>query len=110
RSGSGDDEATVRRILGQLGTPDEVVKAAAGRPLPRHAGEARNAAEAAQAAGEPGPAIPLPRDEAGPSARPGREPEWWRVPAQRSSAARTNELLAGWSGGLLPPEPDDEDE
>jgi hypothetical protein len=114
RSGSGDDEGTVRRILGKLGTPEEVVKAAAGRPLPRRAGEAR---DAAQPAGDPEPSvpepsIPLPRDqvERSGSASAGEEPQWWRVPGQRSSAARTNELLAGWSGGLLPPEPGDEEE
>jgi hypothetical protein len=110
-SNSGDSEATVRRILARLGTPDEVVKAEAGRPLPRHAGEAR---EAAKAASEPGPAVPLPRDEVASPEPPGSvggnggEPQWWRVPEQRSSAARTNEVLAGWTGGLLPPEPDDE--
>ncbi|MBV9024471.1 MAG: hypothetical protein JO362_11925 [Streptomycetaceae bacterium] len=125
RSGSGDNAATVRRILAKLGTPDEVVKAVVGRPLPRHAGEARNAAKAA---GEPEPAIPLPRDETkspgsfgsfgssessgafGSSGGSGEKPEWWRVPGQRSSAARTNEVLAGWTGGLLPPELDDDED
>jgi hypothetical protein len=123
RSSSRNDEATVRRILAELGTPDEVVKAARAtgtpaadargrvnepdRQRPRHAGEPQ---DAAKAAGESEPAIPLPRDEAEFSGGDGRGPEWWRVPEQRSSAARTNELLAGWTGGLEPPELDDEND
>lgn len=134
RAGS-DSTAAVRRILSRLGTPDEVVEAAAARgaasvPVPRESaprpGASPESRSVPRSAPEPpdGPAVPVgepPRTDPGErGAR--REPvepaapaaqDWWRVPGPRSggdvpSGVRTNEILAGWSGGLLPPEPDDE--
>ncbi|WP_269855593.1 hypothetical protein [Streptomyces sp. RPT161] len=108
--GGGDSEAAVRRILGKLGTPDEVVQAAARQSsgtVPR----ARTEEPAAAPAPSPVDTVSLdkaPAGDAGPD-------EWWRVPAgdERTEGGgirglSTNEVLAGWSGGLLPPEPDDE--
>jgi hypothetical protein len=123
--GGSDSEATVRRILGKLGTPDEVVEAAARErsvPAPQARHEAPPAPTARNASEAPGPdnapsldKTPKASDERGSSAA---EPEWWRVPPARDHAdgggirggLTTNEVLAGWSGGLLPHELDERDE
>ncbi|GAA1900568.1 hypothetical protein [Streptantibioticus ferralitis] len=123
--GGSDSQATVRRILGKLGTPDEVVEAAArDRPVqeaqPRHEAAPAPTARNANEAPSPDKALSLDKpptasDERGSSAA---EPEWWRVPPARDSTdgggirggLTTNEVLAGWSGGLLPPELDEPEE
>ncbi|MDJ0345183.1 hypothetical protein QMK19_33760 [Streptomyces sp. H10-C2] len=77
-TGDGESPAVVRRILGRLGSPNEVVEAAASRP---------------QVPVEPGPSfrkIPQQREDA-----PGRgEPDWWRV----SAPAGPGDELAGLPG------------
>jgi hypothetical protein len=106
--GGSDSEATVRRILGKLGTPDEVVQAAARQS----AGSVRTPEPvAAPLAPSPGETVSLDKAPAANAA----PDEWWRVPPGEQGAEgggirglSTNEVLAGWSGGLLPPEPDDE--
>ncbi len=113
RRGS-DSPAAVRRILGRIGSPDEVVEAAARRPEPprREEPEAprRPRPEAPPAAApSPGPSVPLDKTPPpGPDARP---PEWWRVDTgpRGSMAARANGALAGWSGGLEIPFDDEDD-
>ncbi|MCX4584504.1 hypothetical protein [Streptomyces sp. NBC_01481] len=118
-----DTPASVRRILGRLGTPDEVVAAAfeesgaaAQRPAP---GAASPAAVPEQRARR---RIPRPRraapeqpevprmsagaspphlagmDELGPS---GSEPDWWRVEPGPFGAG---ESVAGFVGGVEVPE------
>ncbi|MCQ4046282.1 hypothetical protein ACFOSC_26880 [Streptantibioticus rubrisoli] len=106
--GGSDSEAVVRRILGKLGTPDEVVQAAA-RQSP---GSVRTQ-EPVVAAPAPSRSETVSLDKS-PAADSAAD-EWWRMPpdAQRAEGGgirgpSTNEVLAGWSGGLLPPEPDDE--
>ncbi len=108
--GGGDSEAVVRRILGKLGTPDEVVRAAA-----RQASAAVPRARTEEPVAAPAPSVSEPVS-LGKAPAGGAEPaEWWRVPPgdERTEGGgirgpSTNEVLAGWSGGLLPPEPDDE--
>ncbi|MFD8072442.1 hypothetical protein ACFV3E_07290 [Streptomyces sp. NPDC059718] len=86
RHGS-DNPAVVRRILGRLGAPDAVVQ------------------------GEAAAAVPAPRTPVDPAPA---EPQWWRLPDQRTqspspSPSRTflpgDELagLPGMTGGLLIP-------
>lgn len=97
RRGS-DSQATVRRILGRLGSPDEVVGAAAGAPPKEKAYE--KAYEKAQGpqADVPGPAKAL-EDE-----------EWWRLNGGQSlrrpmRPGEELEGLPGMRGGVkLPPE------
>ena len=105
RRGSSDSPAAVRRILGRIGTPDEVVEAAAGR-----GGAAQQAAEGPQvpaaesqewpadpAAGSYGPftkGVPGPRDG---GARDGDEPDWWRID-RRGGAPRAGDEIAGLPG------------
>ncbi|WP_406265945.1 hypothetical protein OH779_19165 [Actinacidiphila glaucinigra] len=84
RHGS-DSPAAVRRILGRLGAPDAVVQEAAAVPAPR-----------------------------APEAPPPAEPEWWRLPEQRTQAPSPSPArkprpgdevdgLPGMTGGLLIP-------
>ncbi|WP_431959493.1 HAAS signaling domain-containing protein [Actinacidiphila sp. bgisy160] len=82
RHGS-DNPAVVRRILGRLGAPDQVVQeeAATGVPAPRT---------------PPGPAP--------------AEPEWWRLPGRRTQSPSRELLpgdelagLPGMTGGLIIP-------
>jgi hypothetical protein len=116
RAGS-ESAATVRRILSKLGTPDEVVEAAAGGQAAALSAP-EPSAPVGRAAARPTlePSAPAPQAVDGPAVPVrGESDEWWRVPSQRpepgvSSSVRTNEILAGWSGGLLPLEPDDEAE
>jgi hypothetical protein len=95
RRGS-ESPAVVRRILGRLGAPDEVVKEAAAVPAPRH---------------------PEPRAAIAPDPAPA-EPEWWRLPDQRTHSPLRKVLpgdelagLPGMTGGVtipLTPEPEPE--
>ncbi|MCM2427797.1 hypothetical protein LNW73_18470 [Streptomyces sp. RKAG337] len=79
--GAADTPAAVRRILGRLGSPDEVVEAAAGRPQ----GPSERPASFRK--------VPQQRDDA-----PG-EPDWWSVgaPAGRPGDELTG--LPGMTGG-----------
>lgn len=102
RRGS-DNTAAVRRILGRIGTPDEVVEAAAG-----------SAGSAAGSAGRTGaptapeqPAADPPPGTYGPYAKreprtPGphdRETDWWRSsPAAGGGRMRAGDELAGLTG------------
>ncbi|MFG2299556.1 HAAS signaling domain-containing protein [Actinacidiphila glaucinigra] len=88
RHGS-DSPAAVRRILGRLGAPDAVVQEAAAVPAPR------------------APEAPAPA-----------EPEWWRLPEQRTQSPSPSrkprpgdevEGLPGMTGGLLIPLTPEED-
>ncbi|GAA3372711.1 membrane protein [Streptomyces sannanensis] len=112
RSKSGPDSpAAVRRILGRLGTPDEVVSAASegaeyvppapssGPPVERTGRIPRPRREA----GEPPPPPPAAspphlagEDELGPS---GSEPDWWRVEPVDEVAG-----VGGFVGGVEVPE------
>lgn len=122
RAGFGSDTpASVRRILGRLGTPDEVVAAASGdggapRPAPRGASAAvpeqrarrrvprprrSAAAEKPEGSGMSAGASPphlAGTDELGPS---GSEPDWWRVEPGPFGAG---ESVAGFVGGVEIPE------
>ncbi|MEU1617677.1 hypothetical protein ABZ479_10270 [Streptomyces sp. NPDC005722] len=90
RHGS-DNPAVVRRILGRMGAPDTVVQEAAAVPAPR-------------TPQEPAPA----------------EPEWWRLPEQRTQPTRSpsrrpvpgDEVagLPGMTGGLIIPVDPEEEE
>lgn len=88
RHGS-DSPAAVRRILGRLGAPDAVVQEAAAVPAPR------------------APEAPAPA-----------EPEWWRLPEQRTQSPSPSRKprpgdevdgLPGMTGGLLIPLTPEED-
>ncbi|MFE0627142.1 hypothetical protein ACFW3D_09250 [Streptomyces sp. NPDC058864] len=90
RHGS-DSPAAVRRILGRLGAPDAVVQEAAAVPAPR------------------APEAPAPA-----------EPEWWRLPEQRTQSPSPSPSrkprpgdevpgLPGMTGGLLIPLDPEED-
>lgn len=114
RRGSSDSPATVRRILGRIGTPDEVVEAAAGR-----GSEARQPAEGPQVpAAEP---AAEPRDPAAGSYGPftkgvpgprGGEADWWQID-RRGGAPRAGDEIAGlpgMTGGVFISFDEDEDE
>ncbi|MFD7286941.1 hypothetical protein [Streptomyces sp. NPDC059863] len=121
----GDSPAAVRRILGRLGTPDAVVRAAsegaAGDDTPARAPEprpalpeqrtrrlkgARRLVIPEQASESPAPAMPATSpphlagmDELGPSGGPG--PDWWRIePGPMGSA----EQVPGFVGGVEIPD------
>lgn len=118
KSGS-DTPASVRRILGRLGTPDEVVAAAgsdggqAGPPpaprvavpeqrvrrrIPRPRKSAVDRPEPPQPSRGASPPHLAGMDELGPS---GSEPDWWRVEAGPFGAG---ESVAGFVGGVEIPE------
>lgn len=92
----GRSDAAVRRILKRLGSPDDVVRDAAGLPHQR-----------SEPAPEPEPATPP---------RPAAQPDWWRLAEARQPALRPvvpgDELagLPGMTGGvtipMTPPEPE----
>ncbi|MEU4090965.1 hypothetical protein [Streptomyces sp. NPDC026673] len=88
KRGGSDNPAAVRRILGRLGDPDAVVKEAAAVPAPR---------------------TPEPRAEGAQAPAPA-EPEWWRVPDQRTQSPGRKLLpgdelagLPGMTGGVIVP-------
>ncbi|MCW2873472.1 hypothetical protein [Actinacidiphila oryziradicis] len=98
--GPGASATTVRRILGRLGSPDEVVKAAAG---------ARGTQEPPP---EPeSPMVPLSKSSPKvdvPAPRSG-EPQWWRVGDPASHGWQSGETVGlppGMTGGLTIPLPD----
>lgn len=120
-----DSPAAVRRILGRIGTPDEVVAAAGGDVRPSQEAAPRPAAlpqqrvrrriprpraDAPQATATPGAAPPhlAGMEELGPS---GSEPDWWRIEPGPFGAG---ESVAGFTGGveipeILKPPPSEED-
>jgi hypothetical protein len=118
--GSADSAVAVQRILGRIGSPDEVVEAAAG--------STSSGAGAVPAAPEPvtepppgsygpyakpprtphaprkGADVPPPREDAG-------EPDWWRVDPSGSGPLRAGDELAGlpgMTGGVFIPFDDEE--
>jgi hypothetical protein len=124
--GGADSPAAVQRLLGRIGSPDEVVEAAAG------AGGSRPAA-APESPGEPRPgsygpyarpkSAPKPTPKSGsksapgsvPQARQGREddggPDWWRTDPLEAGRLRAGDELTGlpgMTGGVFIPF-DDED-
>jgi len=118
--GSGASAATVQRILGKLGSPDEVVKAAAGaravarpEPEPGPGQRPQPASKPVPKPGSgPGPVGPEPRSVPRaemPAPRTG-EPDWWRVgdPAvgQGWQSGESLDLPPGMTGGLTIPRPD----
>jgi hypothetical protein len=112
--GSGASAATVQRILGKLGSPDEVVKAAAGAraAAPPEPGPGQRPQPVPKPGPGPGPVDPeprsVPRTEM-PGPRTG-EPDWWRVgdPAvgQGWQSGESIGLPPGMTGGLTIPRPD----
>ncbi|MFD9489149.1 hypothetical protein ACFWBX_35310 [Streptomyces sp. NPDC059991] len=129
---AGDSPAAVRRILGRLGTPDEVVESvttggayeappdveAAGRGVPgqRDGGRGRRAPFPRPRASSPPPPSPSPSpptaaspphlagmDELGPS---DGEPDWWRIePGPLGGMGGMHgEPVAGFVGGVEIPE------
>ncbi|WP_031514041.1 hypothetical protein [Streptomyces sp. NRRL F-5123] len=110
-----ESDADVRRILGRIGSPDEVVEAAAGKP----AGERRTEPPPAQ---EPqpgsygpytaGPGVPRqPRGAAGKdSGGEGRGPLWWQGGPGGAGGRPGEELdgLPGMTGGIFIPDDDEE--
>jgi hypothetical protein len=123
RAGFGSDSpASVRRILGRIGTPDEVVAAAGGDapqseaavpraavpeqrvrrriPRPRRAAAPEQADASSIPSMTPGAAPPhlAGMDELGPS---GSEPDWWRIEPGPFGAG---ESVGGFTGGVEIPE------
>ncbi|MET7617051.1 hypothetical protein [Streptomyces sp. NPDC005408] len=119
-----DTPASVRRILGRLGTPDEVVAAASGEsgtgaprlaprdvpqsavpeqrarrriPRPRRSAAPEQSEAPRMSAGASPPHL-AGMDELGPS---GSEPDWWRVEPGPFGAG---ESVAGFVGGVEVPE------
>lgn len=110
-----DSEATVRRILGRIGSPDDVVEAAAGqggsRPEAAQPEEPPPGSYGPYAKG-PGPQVPraarVPRpgeardgDDAGDSRDAGRE--WWQGEGRGGRPRAGDELagLPGMTGGVF---------
>lgn len=121
-----DNPAAVQRILGRLGTPDEVVDGAAPDPGRRPStGGTDGTGGAAPAAGTAPASVPEQRSgvpEAGaagtssgaaaPGTVPGaREPEWWRIERGRPEDANFGAFVGGVEipDLLRPPRKDDED-
>ncbi|MFG2756861.1 hypothetical protein [Streptomyces wuyuanensis] len=117
-----DSPAAVQRILGRLGTPDEVVDGAASGPgrrpapdgtdgsaagtAPASVPEQRSGAPEAEAAGVPaGAAVPGAGTGAG-------EPEWWRIERGRPEDADFGAFVGGVEipDLLRPPRKDEEGE
>jgi hypothetical protein len=117
--GSADSAAAVQRILGRIGSPDEVVEAAAGSTT--------SGAGAVPAA--PEPVTEPPPGSYGPYAKPPRppraprktadvppprkdaeEPDWWRDPSGGGPLRAGDELvgLPGMTGGVFIPFDDEE--
>jgi hypothetical protein len=128
RRGS-DNTATVRRILGRIGSPDEVVEAAAGTAGPAYeappaepppgsygpyakqkpAPKRPSMSKGGPADGEDGPQVPTPRrgrDAAGDD----DAPDWWRVGPNGGRTRAGDELLGlpGMTGGVFIPFDDEE--
>ncbi|MEU4350170.1 hypothetical protein [Streptomyces sp. NPDC023838] len=122
-----DSPAAVRRILGRLGTPDEVVESvstggtyeappaeveAAGRGVPgqRDGGRGRRVAFPRPRASSPPPPSPdtaaspphlAGMDELGPSHG---EPDWWRIEPGPFGGGMPGDSVAGFVGGVEIPE------
>ncbi|MEV0575661.1 hypothetical protein [Streptomyces sp. NPDC050392] len=135
-----DTPGAVRRIIGGLGTPDELVAAAAlsgdgtpllpqepeqgaakpaGVPRPRRAklrkdSSRKGASEAARAVPAPSPPHRAGSEELGPSSGDGTD--WWSVAPGPFGEFGAGTDVPGFRGGveipavLRPPVPDDEDE
>ncbi|MFE4371523.1 hypothetical protein ACFRMN_25400 [Streptomyces sp. NPDC056835] len=124
----GDSPAAVRRILGRLGPPDAVVRAAsegaAGDDAPARAPEPRSALPEQrtrrlkgarrlvipeQASESPAPAMPAASpphlagmDELGPTGGPG--PDWWRIEPGPMDPMGSAEQVPGFVGGVEIPD------
>ncbi|WP_329386197.1 hypothetical protein [Streptomyces sp. NBC_01716] len=118
----GDSPAAVRRILGRLGTPDQVVGAATGEPVPAAAPEPPSLPKQRGTLGgflkerRDGPSLPKqtrgPVAPVEPAASPphlapmhelgtsGGEPDWWRVDPGPMGATG----VSGFVGGVEIPE------
>ncbi|MFI0895805.1 hypothetical protein [Streptomyces sp. NPDC020983] len=114
RRGAGA-EADVRHILGRMGSPDEVVEAAAGRPAGERREEPPPAQEPRPGSYGPYTAGPgVPRQPRGAAAeREGgaeRGPLWWQGGPGGPGARPGEELdgLPGMSGGIFIPDDDEE--
>jgi hypothetical protein len=118
--GGSDTPAAVRRILGRIGSPDEVVEAAAGS-TGSSSGASPGTAAGSPPYTEPPPGSYGPYAKAGPGTpgtpRPPRasrsrddEPDWWRVDPGGGGSRAGDELtgLTGMTGGVFIPM-DDED-
>ncbi|MEI5099289.1 hypothetical protein RB200_12520 [Streptomyces sp. PmtG] len=120
RAKAADSPAAVRRILDRLGTPDDLVTAAAGpAAAPPAAAPAPGPAPAGREPRRPRRVVPRPRRPveapAAPDPRPspphlasteelgdaGPEPDWWRVERVPLEGA---ESLPGFVGGVEIPE------
>ncbi|WDN53219.1 hypothetical protein LL058_15975 [Streptomyces clavuligerus] len=88
---TGDSPAAVRRILGRIGTPDEVVTAAGTTPAAPSAGATPTAPPAgATPVPPPTPAVPRPTPQSPPEPGPGQRSaaQWMRsrIPGPRKAA------------------------
>lgn len=110
-----DSEAAVRQILGRIGSPDEVVEAAAGTsaagrtPPPVEEPPAGSYGPYAKARGPQVPRVPGPgRAKDGEAA--GAERDWWQKDGQGGRMRAGDELagLPGMTGGILIPFDDEE--
>ncbi|MGP3951715.1 hypothetical protein [Streptomyces sp. 7N604] len=115
RAGAADTTASVKRILGRLGTPSEVVAAAGGVPAdgqpeaPRHvpvaeAGreqvrETKGTVPPPRSGSEPSPPHLAGEDELGPS---DATPDWWRI--EPGPFGSPGESVPGFVGGIEIPE------
>lgn len=116
-----DNPATVRRILGRIGSPDAVVEAASGS-APAVADAPSSGASPTATEGPYGPyTTPPPRradarkgDAPGPQQQRGRaaddDVDWWRVGPRDGRARSGDELtgLPGMTGGIFIPFDDEE--
>ncbi|MEV0442554.1 hypothetical protein AB0I46_26840 [Streptomyces spectabilis] len=103
RAKAADSPAAVRRILDRIGSPDDLVTAAAAPSA--DAGPERPRREVPRPRRAPEPPRPAPphlagTDELGDSA-PDLEPDWWRVERVPEEGAHT---LHGFVGGVEIPE------
>lgn len=129
--GGTDSPAAVQRILGRIGSPDEVVEAAASGS----SGTSAASGASGRGGGSPAPAVPVappprptepPAGTGGPFAKPRRpasapadaagepgprlrkdadEPDWWRVGTREERLSVGDELtgLPGMTGQILIP-------
>lgn len=122
--GGNDNPAAVRRILGRIGSPDEVVEAAAGSGEGggggAGAGAPSSGASPTATEGPYGPYAKVPKGGAkgtgGAKAGSGRDkgaeadPDWWRVGPRDGRPRAGDELagLPGMTGGVFIPFDDEE--
>ncbi|MFI0937765.1 hypothetical protein [Streptomyces sp. NPDC021020] len=108
-----ESDADVQRILGRMGSPDEVVEAAAGKPAGERPAEPPPAREPRPGSYGPytaGPGVPRQPRKDREGGTDGRGPLWWQGGPGGAGGKPGEELdgLPGMTGGVFIPDDDEE--